>query len=139
MFGKNIKRDMVAGMWEVLYLPEAEQELADLPARDQNAADNAVEKLKSLGPNLPPPHQSAVKGWEDLHELRPQAGKNPWRPLYRRVGDPFVIAAIGPEAKKDGRGFDRSCEKAISRLAKLEENSEGDPGAEAGNSLQASY
>jgi hypothetical protein len=107
--GNNIKRDMVRVMWKVLYLLAAEEELDSLPARDKNAVDNAVEKLKSMGPNLPPPHQSAVLGCEDLRELRPQVGKSPWRPLYRQVGDPFVIAAIAPEAKKDKRGFDRAC------------------------------
>jgi hypothetical protein len=107
-------------MWEVLYLPEAEDELGELPARDQNAVDNAIDKLKALGPTLPYPHSSNVQGWEDLRELRPQAGKSPWRPLYRQVGAPFVIAAIGPEAKKDKRGFERACQHATERLAKLE-------------------
>jgi hypothetical protein len=107
-------------MWEVLYLPEAEQELRELPPREQNAVDNAVDKLKALGLALPYPHSSNVQGWEDLRELRPKAGKSPWRPLYRQFGDPFVIAAIGPEAKKDKRGFDRACQHAIDRLAELE-------------------
>jgi hypothetical protein len=68
------------------------------------------------------PHSSNVEGWNDLRELRPQAGKSPWRRLYRKVGDRFVIAAVGPEAKKNRRGFDRTCEHAIDRLAKLEED-----------------
>jgi hypothetical protein len=42
--------------------------------------------------------------------------------LARRVGDRFVIAAVGPEAKKNKRGFDKTCEHAIDRLAKLEED-----------------
>jgi hypothetical protein len=60
----------------------------------------------------------------DLRELRPQSGKSPRRPLYRQVGSPFVIAAIGPEAKKDKRKFDKACERAIDRLAKLEDDDE---------------
>jgi len=111
-------------MWEVVYLPEAEDERADLPARDRVAVDNAVAKLKALGRALPHPHSSNVEGAEDLRELRPQAGKSPWRPLYRQVGDPFVIAAIGPEARKDKRRFDKAFQHAIDRLAKLEEDNE---------------
>lgn len=111
-------------MWEVVYLPEAEDERADLPARDRVAVDNAVAKLKALGSALPYPHSSNVEGADDLRELRPQAGKSPWRPLYRQVGDPFVIAAIGPEAKKNKRGFDKACQHATDRLAKLEEDNE---------------
>jgi hypothetical protein len=122
--GNNINCDMVLGMWEVVYLPEAEDERADLPARDRVAVDNAVAKLEAMGPALPHPHSSNVEGWTDLRELRPQAGKSPWRPLYLQVGTPFVIAAIGPEAKKDKRGFDRTCQHAIDRLAKLEEDDE---------------
>jgi len=109
-------------MWEVAYLPEAVDERAELPARDRAAVDNAVAKLEAIGPALPHPHSSNVEGWNDLRELRPQAGKSPWRPLYRKVGDRFVIAAVGPEAKKNKRGFDKACERAIDRLAKLEED-----------------
>jgi hypothetical protein len=65
-----------------------------------------------------------VEGHDDLRELRPQAGKSPWRPLYRQVGDTFVIAAIGPEAKKDKREFNKACQRAIDRLAKLEDDGE---------------
>lgn len=43
-------------------------------------------------------HTSAVQGFAGLRELRPRAGRSPWRAMYQRVGDVFVIAAIGPEA-----------------------------------------
>jgi hypothetical protein len=111
-------------MWEVVYLPEAEDERAQLPARDRAAVDNAVAKLEAMGPTLPYPHSSNVEGWDDLRELRPQAGKSPWRPLYQQVGTPFIISAIGPEAKKDKRGFDKACQRAIERLAELEDDDE---------------
>ena len=118
-------------MWEVAYLPEAVDERAELTARDRVAVDNAVAKLEAMGPALPHPHSSNVEGWDDLRELRPQAGKSPWRPLYRKVGDRFVIAAVGPEAKKNKRGFDKACERAIDRLAKLE-GDDGEQEAEQG-------
>jgi hypothetical protein len=42
------------------------------------------------------------------------------------VGAPFVIAAIGPEAKKNKRGFDKACQSALDRLAKLEQDNQAD-------------
>ena len=87
-------------MWEVAYLPEAVDERAELPTRDRAAVDNAVAKLEAMGPALPYPHSSNVEGCNDPRRLRPQAGKSPWRPLYRKVGEQF-IAAVGPEAKKN--------------------------------------
>jgi hypothetical protein len=41
--------------------------------------------------------------------------------LYRQVGQVFVVAAIGPEAQADPRGFDRAVRRALERLAKVEE------------------
>jgi len=57
-----------------------------------------------------------VKGAEGLRELRPRGGRSPWRPLYSRVGDTFVIAAVGPEALADARGFGRAVADAAKRL-----------------------
>jgi hypothetical protein len=57
-----------------------------------------------------------------LRELRPRAGRSPWRVLYRRVGQVFVLAAIGPEAESDHRGFDQAARHAGSRLDELEED-----------------
>jgi hypothetical protein len=77
---------------------------------------SAVEKLRAAGPALPFPHQSGVQGAERLRELRPRAGRSRWRALYRRLGDVFVIAAVGPEAEADRRGFNRSVADAVGRL-----------------------
>lgn len=85
---------------------------------------NAVEKLRAAGPALPFPHQSGVQGVEKLRELRPRAGRSPWRGFYRRVGDVFVIAAVGPEAESDKRRFDRAAINAISRLDVLQTEGE---------------
>ena len=60
------------------------------------------------------PSRSAYVSW-----LR--AGRSAWRALYRRVGDVHVVAAVGPEAEADKRGFDRAVTAAIARLAELEE------------------
>lgn len=104
-------------VWEVRYLQAAEAERDSLPANEKAAIYNAVFKLESLGPNLPYPHSSAVKGAAGLRELRPRGGRSPWRALYCRVGDTFVIAAVGPEAQHDKRGFEGVCQDAEARLA----------------------
>ncbi|MBU6244347.1 MAG: type II toxin-antitoxin system RelE/ParE family toxin [Actinomycetales bacterium] len=70
----------------------------NFPAAERNPLLHAVEKLEAFGPQLGFPHSSAVQGFSGLRELRPRAGRSPWRALYQRVEDVFVIAAIGPEA-----------------------------------------
>ncbi|MGH2772106.1 MAG: type II toxin-antitoxin system RelE/ParE family toxin [Actinomycetota bacterium] len=83
---------------------------------ERNAMDNAVDKLEIFGPQLPYPHQSNVRGADDLRELRPRAGRSPWRAFYRRIGDNFVIGAIGPEAEANPHGFRRAVRAAVTRL-----------------------
>ncbi|WP_081416613.1 type II toxin-antitoxin system RelE/ParE family toxin [Arthrobacter castelli] len=108
-------------MWAVVYLPDAERERDKLPAGERNALYNAVAKLQSIGPTLGYPHTSAVKGAFRLRELRPRAGRSPWRGLYRQFGDTLVIAAVSPEAQQDPKGFKRACNAAMKRLGELEE------------------
>jgi hypothetical protein len=96
-------------MWIVAYLPEAERERAALPNSERAALINADAKLGAYGPRLGYPHTSAVRGAERLRELRPLAGRSPWRALYRQVGEVFVIAAVGPEAQADPRGSGWRC------------------------------
>src|SRR3954452_23819860 len=109
-------------MWDVVYLEGVEEELLRLPKLERTAVIRAVEKLEAFGPQLGYPHTSAVRGWTGLRELRPRAGRSPWRALYRRVGEVFVIAAIGPEAGSDHRGFDQAARHAGFRLDALDEN-----------------
>ena len=87
-------------MWDVVYLPEAESERLVLPKVERNALIHAVEKLEAFGPQLGYPHTSAVQGFTGLRELRPRAGRSPWRALYRRVSDVFVLAAVGPPRRR---------------------------------------
>ena len=82
--------------------------------------DHAVEKLQALGAQLPFPHASRVRGAATLFELRPRAGRSKWRAFYRQVGAAMVIAAIGPEATIDARGFARALKVAQQRLNDLE-------------------
>lgn len=103
-------------MWQVVYHPDAVAERGQLPRQERVAIENAVEKLKAIGPRLPFPHQSNVEGTGGLRELRPRAGRSPWRAFYRRIGDVFVIGAVGPEAEVDKRGFNRAVAAAQERL-----------------------
>ena len=104
----------------VVYLPDAERERDALPVTERHALYNATAKLEAVGPVLGHPHTSAVQGAPSLRELRPRAGRSPWRALYRQVGDYFVVAAIAPEARQDPPGFARACAAAVERLDKLE-------------------
>lgn len=77
-----------------------------------------VKKLEAGGVTLGAPHTSQVKG-STVRELRPRRGRSPWRGLYRRIGDTMVIAAIGPEAQANRRGFDRAVRRAEERLDRI--------------------
>lgn len=107
--------------WIVAYLPEAERERDALPASERHALHNAVVKLEAIGPTLGYPHTSSVHSAVELRELRPRAGRSPWRGLYRQVGEWFVIAAIAAEAQQNARRFRKACESAVERLSKLED------------------
>jgi hypothetical protein len=106
---------IVPCVWTVQWHLEAEQELQGLPPAERVALLRAVQKLEALGPRLPFPHQSAVRAGGGLRELRPRGGRSPWRALYRRSEDSFVIVAVSPEAQVDRRGFERAIATAHRR------------------------
>ena len=107
---------------KVLIHPLAEPELAQLPSVEKAAMDHAMEKLEALGARLPFPHQCGVRGARGLRELRPRAGRSPWRAIYRQIADAMVIGAFGPEAEVNRNGFDRAVAAAQRRLDELEED-----------------
>jgi hypothetical protein len=103
---------------EVEIHTEAEPELQEL--RRQSVSEHvamlhAIEKLEAIGPTLGFPHTSQVKGTK-VRELRPRAGRSPWRAFYARVGNVLRVGSIGPEAKHDQHGFDAAVARAVSRL-----------------------
>ena len=100
---------------DVLLTQEAEEELAGLPVGEQRSMQAAFEKLEQYGDRLPFPHSSKVVD-RNLRELRPRAGRSPWRAFYRRIGDIIMVGAIGPEAKVDPQGFRRLTSLAEGRL-----------------------
>jgi len=85
------------------------------------AKKNTSFVARSAGFLAPVPHSSAVRGADRLRELRLRAGRSAWRGFYRRLGDVFVIAAIGLQAQVDKRGFARTGAAAQARLDVLEE------------------
>jgi hypothetical protein len=106
---------------DVRWLLEAQEELDNVPINERGAVQHAADKLEALGDRLSYPHQSAIRGAENLRELRPRGGNSPWRAFYRRVGpSKFVIAAVGAEATANPRGFRRAVEAATLRLAALQ-------------------
>ncbi len=107
---------------DVRYHPEAEAELEALPVREKVAMLSAVEKLEALGDQLPFPHSSDVRDAVKLRELRPRAGRSPWRAFYRRISRSMVIGAIGPEADSNRPGFNRAVKNAETRLNQIEED-----------------
>jgi hypothetical protein len=77
---------------------------------------NAIGKLELAGENLAYPHSSRIQRVANLRELRPRAGRSPWRGFYRRIGAEIVIGAFGPEAQTDQPGFARAVRLAEERL-----------------------
>ncbi|MBI3967584.1 MAG: type II toxin-antitoxin system RelE/ParE family toxin [Chloroflexi bacterium] len=104
---------------DVVFHPEALEALARLPTLEQTALSHAVEKLEALGIHLPFPHASHVRGSNSIWELRPRAGRSRWRAFYRRIGDVFVIAAVGPESQVDPAAFAQSVASAERRLDEI--------------------
>ena len=102
---------------DVVLLPEVETELNALPHGERVAMLNVLEKLRILGALLAAPHSSQVKG-TTLRELRPRAGRSARRGFYRRIGEELVVGSIGPEARHDRQGFNRSVAAAETRLAR---------------------
>lgn len=101
---------------QVLILRLAQDEIRELSERERLALRSAIEKLVATEGLLGFPHTSAVVGAKGLRELRPRQGRSRVRANYARVGDRLVIAAVGPEAQADRRGFDRAVRIAGERL-----------------------
>ena len=103
----------------VLYDADAVLELESLKGRsERKAVLTAVDKLRMLGPDLVPPHVKSLKGEAGLLELRPRQGRSPVRPIYRRVGDDFVVLAFC--VKPDKADFDRAVAAARKRSSRYD-------------------
>jgi hypothetical protein len=56
-----------------------------------------------------------------LAEAERELREVPVLEAVRRIGDVFVIAAVGPEAQRDRQGFDRAKRDAVLRLDEVED------------------
>jgi hypothetical protein len=109
---------------QIEFRPEVRDELNELrrlSVTEHTAMLTAIAVFEAIGLDLRFPHTSQVKGTK-LRELRPRAGRSPWRAFYRRafyrrVGDVLVVGAIGPEAEHNRRGFDRAVDLAEQRIS----------------------
>lgn len=101
----------------VRFTHEARREFNALPSAEKEAMRNAIGKLQEAGEALAYPHSSSVRGAPRLRELRPRAGRSPWRAFYRRIGDEIVVGAFGPEAEANRQGFASAARAAGERLA----------------------
>ena len=106
---------------DVQILAAAAGELEGLPLVERRAMLNALAKLRTFGSQLPFPHSSQVKS-SQLRELRPRAGRSPWRAIYRQLGTRIIVLAIVPEALHDNRGLERGIRVAQERMLALEES-----------------
>lgn len=104
----------------VEFVPEAFNELQALPEKERRAVFSGINKLREIGDQLSYPHSSLVRGTR-LRELRPRAGRSPWRALYLRMDDRILITAVCPEANQDPRGFARGIANATARLLQIKE------------------
>lgn len=100
----------------VRFTHDARREFHALPLAEKDAMRNAIGKLEQAGEELAYPHASRVRGAANPRELRPRAGRSPWRGFYRRIRDEIVIGAFGPEAQADPPGFARAVRAAEERL-----------------------
>lgn len=113
--------------WQVIFHPEAREELRALPVAERRAIENAVEILIVQGDQLGAPHSSSIRGTtETLRELRPRGGRSRWRAFYCRVESRFVVAAIGPEAAVNPSGLRRAVANALTRLASSDIEEDGE-------------
>ena len=90
------------------------------PAAGTQATPTTRPSHQTVGPALPYPHQSDVRGGAGLRELRPRAGRSRVRAFFGRVDDTFVVVAVGPEAQADHQGFDRAVRTGVQRLAEVQ-------------------
>ena len=103
----------------VLFDAEAVRDLESLKGKqERNAVYAVVDKLRMLGPDLKPPHVKSLKGEAGLLELRPRQGGSSVRPIYRRIGNIYVILAFS--VKPDKVDFNAAVAAARKRSRRIE-------------------
>ena len=103
--------------WEAEYTDEFREWWQGLTENQQNAITARVELLMQLGPNLPFPLSSGVRGSRHGHmrELRVQVGSRPIRVFYAFDPRRMAILLIGG----DKTGYDRFYELYVPKADEL--------------------
>jgi hypothetical protein len=93
----------------VEHTDEFEAWYVDLPESEREDITASVELLEEIGPHLPFPHSSAVRGSKHGHmrELRVQSDGKPIRIFYAFGPLRHAILLIGGDKTGDGRFYER--------------------------------
>lgn len=94
--------------WAVEYTDEFGAWWDSLTAAEQESVDVSVRLLEAMGPQLPFPHSSGVKGSRHGHmrELRIQHAGRPYRVLYAFDPRRAAILLIGGDKTGNDRWYD---------------------------------
>lgn len=94
--------------WDVEYTGEFGQWWDSLSEVEQESIDVSVRLLEAMGPQLPFPHSSGVKGSKHGHmrELRVQHAGRPFRVLYAFDPRRAAILLIGGDKTGDDRWYE---------------------------------
>jgi hypothetical protein len=94
--------------WNVEYTDEFGQWWGTLTEAEQESVDVSVRLLETMGPHLPFPHSSGVKGSKHgrLRELRIQRAGRPYRVLYAFDPRRAAILLIGDGKTGNDRWYD---------------------------------
>lgn len=95
--------------WEVEYTDEFAQWWDTLSEREQTAVDSCVRQLEDLGPVLPFPHSSDVRGFRHgvMRELRVRSGGTPIRVFYAFDEKRTALLLIGGRKGSNNRFYDQ--------------------------------
>ena len=93
--------------WDVEYTDEFGQWWDSLSEAEQESTDVSVRLLEAMGPQLPFPHSSSVKGSKHGHmrELRVQHAGRPYRVLYAFDPRRAAILLIGGDKTGNDRWY----------------------------------
>lgn len=116
--------------WNVVQTETFETWFLDLTGKEQAKILAAILQLKALGPTLPFPLSSAIKGARHaLRELRIQIAGQPYRVLYAFDPERSAVLLVGGDKTGDERWYKRSVPEADrlfdEHLASLEEDDDG--------------
>ena len=116
--------------WNVVQTEPFETWFLGLTGKEQAKLLAAILQLKALGPTLPFPLSSAIKGARHaLRELRIQVDGQPYRILYAFDPERSAVLLVGGDKTGDARWYKRAVHHAEhlfdEHLASLKEDDNG--------------